>query len=71
VSERLKEGAAVVADGAMPAGRDGSVSTSDLVSLAATRISTLVRDELALAKVELVFAVAGVAALLGKKQLSK
>jgi uncharacterized membrane protein YqjE len=37
-----------------PAGQDGSVSTSELVSRAATQISTLVRDELALAKAELV-----------------
>jgi hypothetical protein len=38
-----------------PAGRrnDGSASTADLVNQAAAQISTLVRDELALAKTEL------------------
>lgn len=41
-------------DGSSLSKQDGATSTADLVSRAATQISTLVRDELALAKIELV-----------------
>jgi hypothetical protein len=50
-SERMD---GMTADQQTLAGRDGSESTSDLVSRAAEQISTLVRDEIALAKNELV-----------------
>jgi len=45
---------AMTVDHTTPASQDGSVSTSGLVARAAEQISTLVRDELALAKTELV-----------------
>ena len=38
---------------ASPGGQSGGASTSELVSQAAAQISTLVRDELTLAKLEL------------------
>ena len=43
----------MTSDGSVRAASSGAASTSDLVSQAATQISTLVRDELALAKLEL------------------
>jgi hypothetical protein len=44
----------MTADPTTPAGPNASMSTSDLVSQAAEQISVLVRDELVLAKTELV-----------------
>jgi uncharacterized membrane protein YqjE len=51
---KLEEVVQMIVDHATSAEHDGSGSTSDLVSRAAAQISTLVRDELALAKIELV-----------------
>jgi len=51
---------------------DRPTSTADLVNQAAAQVSTLVRDELALAKAELAaFAGAGIAASVGKKQIAR